>query len=453
MKDDVAAKALIERASTPAPLHPPLTRALVESWSMTSLEEHTGRPEVAPWIRGWPEEEEDPQTTVVWRRHLPITDAGRLLSRADLDAFREAADPQLVEKLEIESWRVVNWLASRLATLKGPLDDEPRRGRLRRHDAVAVMLDGSGASDLVLDGEALSNKDKREKLLKGLAGATLLVDERVGGLSGGLLDDDAEPAEAGGLDVSELEPPDEERPVPFRVRRVEGEAVPKDVGRWRTEASVRIGGDNDDAPPIWLLVESLTARVAESEQGRSGSARAQALLEHQDWTEKEALGIAARSAITGDHRELLAVAGLLHDEGKKAARWQNAFGAPERGGPYAKTTTKKINHTLLDGYRHELGSLPYAEIHPRLKALPDDLRELCLHLIAAHHGGARPILRTDGAEEPPTRLAERARQIALRFCALESRWGPWGLAWWESLLRAADQAASRRNDEEGGSRG
>jgi CRISPR-associated endonuclease/helicase Cas3 len=30
----------VEAASTPAPLHPPLSRAVVESWSMTSLEEH-----------------------------------------------------------------------------------------------------------------------------------------------------------------------------------------------------------------------------------------------------------------------------------------------------------------------------------------------------------------------------------------------------------------------------
>jgi hypothetical protein len=43
-------------------------------------------------------------------------------------------------------------------------------------------------------------------------------------------------------------------------------------------------------------------------------------------------------------------------------------------------------------------------------------------------------------------LRDRARNVALRFARLQKRWGPWGLAWWESLLRAADQQASRDND-------
>lgn len=40
-------------ASTPPPLHPALTRALVDAWSMTALKVHPGRPDVlAPWLRG-----------------------------------------------------------------------------------------------------------------------------------------------------------------------------------------------------------------------------------------------------------------------------------------------------------------------------------------------------------------------------------------------------------------
>jgi CRISPR-associated endonuclease/helicase Cas3 len=84
------------------------------------------------------------------------------------------------------------------------------------------------------------------------------------------------------------------------------------------------------------------------------------------------------------------------------------------------------------------------------RALPEDLRELVLHLIAAHHGGARPLIETRGCDDaPPSQLEERARAVALRFAGLQRRWGPWGLAWWEALLRAADQQASRANDAGG----
>jgi CRISPR-associated endonuclease/helicase Cas3 len=47
-------------------------------------------------------------------------------------------------------------------------------------------------------------------------------------------------------------------------------------------------------------------------------------------------------------------------------------------------------------------------------------------------------------------LEERTREVALRFARLQKRWGPWGLAWWEALLRAADVQASRDNDKKGG---
>ncbi|MFN3351888.1 hypothetical protein, partial [Pseudorhodoplanes sp.] len=51
---------------------------------------------------------------------------------------------------------------------------------------------------------------------------------------------------------------------------------------------------------------------------------------------------------------------------------------------------------------------------------------------------------------PPTALQERARDVALRFARLQRQWGPWGLAWWESLLRAADQQASRQHEDNAG---
>jgi CRISPR-associated endonuclease/helicase Cas3 len=56
------------------------------------------------------------------------------------------------------------------------------------------------------------------------------------------------------------------------------------------------------------------------------------------------------------------------------------------------------------------------------------------------------VIETSGCKDaPPSALEERARDVALRFARLQKRWGPWGLAWWEALLRAADQQASRED--------
>ena len=108
-----------------------------------------------------------------------------------------------------------------------------------------------------------------------------------------------------------------------------------------------------------------------------------------------------------------------------------------------------MNTHVLDGYRHEFGSLPCAEKDEGFRALPVHLQELALHLIAAHHGWARPVISIRGGNEPPSALEKRARDVALRFARLQKHWGPWGLAWWEALLRAADQQASRDNDDPG----
>ncbi|MCA9629161.1 MAG: hypothetical protein KC766_15880, partial [Myxococcales bacterium] len=110
-------------------------------------------------------------------------------------------------------------------------------------------------------------------------------------------------------------------------------------------------------------------------------------------------------------------------------------------------TLGPFNVHRLDGYRHEFGSLPYAEASPALAHLSAEHRDLVLHLIAAHHGYARPLISTRGcADAPPSALRERAQAVALRFARLQQRWGPWGLAWWEAVLRASDVLASRDND-------
>lgn len=443
--------ALVEEASTPPPLRPALSRAVVEAWSMTSLEEHTGRPSVRPWLRGWVEEEA--QTTVAWRTWLP--------KKSDAKEFFDAAPVETVETLETESTLVIDWLGKRVKQLAkareeakkpGATADAPAgtaeievvraRPPLTPNDIVLFVLDDTARGWTLRELDEL-DKRAREDLLRDLYGETIVVDARLGGLDDrGLLDAKQDAAS----DVSET------TRLPFRLREVDDPDDVGETGEWREEATFTSRTNDEGEPRSWLVIETDTKQQSTTADGRS-TGREQGLVEHQAFAERHARGIGQRVGLRPNEVNLLALAAVLHDEGKKAERWQRAFRAPRDKRPLGKTTSRPLQ-SILAGYRHELGSLPYAERDARVAALPDDDRDLILHLIAAHHGFARPILRTDGCEDaPPSALVERARTIALRFARLEKRWGPWGLAWWETLLRAADQGASRENDERGGGHG
>jgi len=213
--------------------------------------------------------------------------------------------------------------------------------------------------------------------------------------------------------------------------------------QWRERLRFAIDRSDEGEPVRWLIVEKWRHDAATEEDRSAG--RDQLLDEHQSWTEERARALARRLGLPDIYIEMLAVAARLHDEGKRAKRWQRSFNA-KNDGDYAKTRGP-VNTALLDGYRHEFGSLPFAAKDERFCRLAPDLQDLALHLIAAHHGFARPLISTNGCEDaPPSALEDRAREVALRFGRLQKRWGPWGLAWWEALLRAADQQASRDND-------
>lgn len=452
LRANAAAVPIIERASTSPLLHPPLTRALVDAWAMTSLEQHTGRPEVDPWLRGWPEEPEQPQVCVIWRRHLPVDDQGRAFPVRQMEIFLDAAGPHLAERLETDLSQVLDWLTARAKALPHQAPERQDGAEpsvpLLAHDVVAVLVNDTDSRTRVLTGTDIVAARKRD-LERSLRGITLWVDHRLGGLDAGLLD---EGADAPAADVTEVGSANDPGPVPFRIERVDGPDLSAPASGWRVEASLPLNED-EQGVRAWLQVSSPLTQQAGSEEGRSGAQRAQLLVEHHAWAEEAARTLATALGLPPLAIDTLGLAARVHDEGKRSDRWQMAFHAPDNGRPpYAKTVGRP-NVALLDGYRHEFGSLPFAEADPSVQALAPDWRELCLHLVAAHHGAARPLIRTDGAAEPPSRAAARAREVALRYARLTERWGPWGLAWWEALLRAADQQASRRNDEQGGRHG
>jgi CRISPR-associated endonuclease/helicase Cas3 len=75
------------------------------------------------------------------------------------------------------------------------------------------------------------------------------------------------------------------------------------------------------------------------------------------------------------------------------------------------------------------------------------MQDLVLHLIAAHHGRGRPHFPKDEVFDPDSKGTEDsaiAAEVPRRFARLQRKYGRWGLAYLESLLRAADYAASAK---------
>ncbi len=173
----------------------------------------------------------------------------------------------------------------------------------------------------------------------------------------------------------------------------------------------------------------------------------------------------------------LALAAFLHDAGKADPRFQvmlsgaGVWNAPE-GVVLAKSSRERVPGAwraagLPDDWRHEALSVRLAQAHPRFAEAHDP--ELVLWLVGTHHGLGRPFFgfredstpepraalgvdewafEADGAGPESPRFEFRGADWPEMFRRLRRRYGVWGLAELEAILRLADHRASEREETE-----
>lgn len=419
-------KPTLETCSAPSSRPARLHKEVVEAFAATSAALQL--PPVSVYLRGVSEDPETPESFLLWRREVAdLVRLGEDVAGEALAFFRPSAD-EVARMPEREARNLVKSAA-------------PRQGG----DGLPLIVVRSG-------GDVFAKVVKSENEIPPLGYATVVLPTTAGGLEPSGL-----PSSTATDEVSDVGDSDDRyryrEPDPGGEEREDGEEAKEESARARPdwlekaiELRIPLHDEGEDDAEERFLVYALrrpdpTLQAGEGETTWLG-ASAQTVDEHCALVGDAARRIGAALSLTDAETAALESAGCWHDRGKARHVWQRAAGAPTNGPPLAKSTKGRLRPWMLGGYRHEFGSLVEAE-----REIPVDApnRDLVLHLIAAHHGWARPGFPNPRQWDPdvPVELNRKlAIEAANRFARLQAEYGPWRLAWLEALLKAADAHAS-----------
>lgn len=198
-----------------------------------------------------------------------------------------------------------------------------------------------------------------------------------------------------------------------------------------------------------------------------------------NWVSDLAAGCGVPTHIAAD----LALAARFHDLGKAHPSFQTLLHDGDEIRAAAGPLLAKSGRTLADqaarhrareraklpgGFRHEMVSVALLTEtiggRAALNAAHDP--ELVLHLVASHHGHARPFAPPEDHSDLPAtevrvemngemlavsgdhKLDRADSGLADRFWTLQRRYGWWTLAWLEAIVRLADHRASEAEERQ-----
>ena len=462
-----------ERAAafSPQPQMRDATAIQFDAWALTSIRKPiVARPPVVPYLHG-EAEWQPPETQVAWRKELDVICGEVLRTAYPPEDLLEDFPLKPHELLRDTSKRIAETLSARIeAFFHEPAEDiKPKELR----PAWLVHEDGSVDPFKLLESAQLisayrkkkDRNDKEKDAIKGhkkdleilLANTTLILPASLGGIDEqGLFTFHAKSSDDK-TDVSAIEN------TRFRLYGSSPDMPAEYAAGYRivraidTETGMDEPASSSERYWLWLEAKKSVNSVKRS------AVQPETLVAHSAAVVANLAAIAGKlfpvtlKAGEPNIPACLLAAGKWHDMGKDRRPWQQGIGntAYDPSKPetiLAKSGASMRSRNLAENYRHEFGSIhtvmacnagvqaaaildPFSEIE----------RDIILHLIAAHHGRARPHFPIEEVldfEVLPDDNVKLATEVPRRFARLQQRFGRWGLAWLESMLRAADYSAS-----------
>jgi CRISPR-associated endonuclease/helicase Cas3 len=352
--------------------------------------------DIAPWLHGW--ERGSPDVYLCWRADWGTESVA-------------AAPPRQHELLAVPVWAARQW-SDDIADIETAGGEEERERQ---------------AQCLRWDGE----QPERISLREARVGDTLILPCDVGGCDDyGWAPDSLAPVRDVGDDDRRvrLNPAVHPELSAEITALADSEAEP---AAWRRLA-IRAGVPK---PGRVLAIPGGCVVLAQGQWSSISAIQPVALPDHLQAVGNETLALARALGLTDpDVLDALRRAGTGHDSGKADPRWQAMV-----GGDGATLLAKGPGGDnpwlpLPRGWRHEMGSVA------RLSHAEDLVR----YLIGTHHGNGRPVFPA----APEIALWRRMGDWPGLHDALAARWGIWGLALLETLVRLADWRVSDAEQKE-----
>lgn len=462
-------------AFSPQPTILPTSDILFDAWALTTVRDLPGRPPVEPYLHGV-EDEKKRETQVAWRAEVSlfkragVTDKkiGELLDEFPLrphELLRDATyrvQEHLAELAKEHGDRPV-WAIDPDDTVRvlklEDLAEKNNKGYVVNLSARTVVLppQAGGLTETgTLDGNA-----KHDAQLRYDVGGWFLPPSRVPlvRLLVSVSEGERKYALAPNAPVLNLPAdfsfaPAEDQSERDLLRQVFAKQSPEHFSAMRATYRIDLNDSEDeptDGPVAYLVLKPEAPRKKSPHP-----AAWPALVGHREGVQARAESICSRLNLSPERAYIAtaaSLAALWHDLGKDRVVWQRGAGNARDAVPVAKTLhgrpPENLNH-----FRHELASLVDVNFDPTYSTTfveeTDDCRELLLHLIATHHGRGRPHFPAKEADDPERPDAAARSLVAAtpqRFARLQRKYGRWGLAYLESLLRAADALDSKRIEE------